>query len=232
MLFGGRGYAGGGVGGGGGGFPLMDLLILGVIGYFVMRYFKRRRMESAGDSYLSNASTQDAYGQQPYYPQQSLPVSDEVTQGFEQILRYDPALTEEAFKELAQDMFFRIQAGWMNRSLDGIESLLTPEMSTFFSGEFSRMKQKGIINRLENIAIRKVEPSEVWQEAGKDYVTVLFTANLLDYTVDDKTGQVVEGDKLNPVKFLEYWTFTRDTGPTRWKLSAINQPGQPGTSVN
>ena len=74
--------------------------------------------------------------------------------------------------------------------------------------------------------MRKVEISEAWQETGKDYVTVFFTANLLDYTVDDKTGQVVEGDKLNPVKFQEFWTFCRDVGGSRWQLSAINQVGE------
>ena len=69
-------------------------------------------------------------------------------------------------------------------------------MADFFRTEFEAMKSKGRINRLENIAVRKVEPSEVWQEAGTEYVTVLFTANLLDYTLDEKTGQVVGGDKV------------------------------------
>lgn len=115
----------------------------------------------------------------------------------------------------------------MNRSIEGIESLLTVEMRDFFKGEFERMRQQGRLNRLENIAVRKVELAEAWQEAGKEYVTVFFTANLLDYTVDDQTGQVVQGDKLNPVKFQEFWTFCRDAGGgSRWQLSAINQPGE------
>ena len=29
----------------------------------------------------------------------------------------------------------------MNRSLDGVENLLTTEMGEYFSGEFARMKQ-------------------------------------------------------------------------------------------
>ena len=43
------------------------------------------------------------------------------------------------------------------------------------------------------------------------------------YNVDETTGQVVEGSKTDPVKFEEYWTFTRSVGPNAWKLSAINQ---------
>jgi predicted lipid-binding transport protein (Tim44 family) len=52
---------------------------------------------------------------------------------------------------------------------------------------------------------------------------VLFTANLLDYTVDDKTGQVVAGDRNVPVKFEEFWTFCRLSGSPQWALAGINQ---------
>jgi predicted lipid-binding transport protein (Tim44 family) len=48
-------------------------------------------------------------------------------------------------------------------------------------------------------------------------------ANLLDYTTDE-SGVVVSGNKTDPVKFEEYWTFTRPVGPNPWKLSAIQQP--------
>lgn len=157
---------------------------------------------------------------------------NEVDRGFAQISRYDSSFSEEAFKEAAEDMFFRIQAGWMNRTVEGIEHLLTREMADYFRGEFERLKQEGRINKLENIAVRKVEPSEVWQESGRDFITVLFTANLLDYTVDDKTGQVLEGDRLNPVKFQEYWTFSRDVGASQWKLSGINQVEEPSPRYN
>ena len=238
MLFGGSGHAGpmGAASGGGGGIGFMDILILGLLAYFGWKFFKRRKaMSGAGASSYERVEplrvergpygSYDDSDQSPYggmTQQDTQPLTD-VDRGFAQISRYDPAFNEETFKESAQDMFFRIQAGWMNRTLEGIENLFTPEMTAYFTGEFEQMKQQGRTNRLENIAVRKVEPSEVWQESGRDYVTVFFTANLLDYTVDDKTGQVVQGDRLNPVKFQEFWTFCRDVGSSQWKLSGINQ---------
>lgn len=232
MLFGGRGYATPGMapgmaGGGGGGLPILDLLILGLIGYFVYRYFKRRKAAqmAAGGQYYMQETYDDGqrnvyYDRQQDYPP---PAYDAVEEGFRQIRVYDPGFNEESFKETAQDLFFRIQAVWMNRNLQGSEGLFTPEMAGFFRNEFERMKSQGVVNRLENIAIRKVEPSEAWQEPGKDYITVLFTANLLDYTVNDRSGEVVSGDKMNPVKFQEFWTFTRDIGTQQWRLGGINQ---------
>jgi predicted lipid-binding transport protein (Tim44 family) len=56
---------------------------------------------------------------------------------------------------------------------------------------------------------------------------VLFTASLLDYTVDDKTGKLINGDRLNPVKLQEFYTFTSYTGNRLWQLAGINQPGEP-----
>ncbi len=237
MLFGGRGYASAG-GGGGGGIGLLDILLIGFLVYLLMKFLRARRTQTSasssyygGDgSYLDRIEGNAREAQQRFEPSYNgmHPIASigkgDAQAGIAQIRQFDPSFTEEGFKELAQDMFFRIQAAWMNRNLDGIEQIITDEMAEFFRNEFNGMKKQGRINRLENIAVRKVELSEVWQETGKEYITVLFTANLLDYTVDDKTGQVVEGDRLNPVKFQEFWTFCREVGRgSAWRLSAIQQ---------
>jgi len=217
----------------------MDIVILGVILYLAYRFFRKRREQNAVASGYYSDGAAPAPGGAPAYPQTVYPQAvqpylsgppqeaaapyDDVERGIEQIRRYDAGFDEERFKETAQDLFFRIQAGWTNRSLEGIDNIFSNEMAEFFRREFESMKQKGIINRLENIAIRRVELTEAWQEPGKDFITVLFTANLLDYTVDAATREVVKGDKLNPVKFQEFWTFSRESSSPGWRLSAINQ---------
>lgn len=234
LLFGSRGYASAG-GGSGGGMGLLDIALIGFLVYFALKFFRRRQQQSsvsagyyrAEDPYLERIDGNSQYLRSDppggMLPPGALGPGDAAV-GLSHVRQFDPSFNEEAFKELAQDIFFRIQAGWMNRSLDGIEELLTVETAEYFRNEFRVMKEQGRINRLENIAVRKVELAEIWQESGKDYITVLFTANLLDYTVDDKTGQVIEGDRLNPVKFQEFWTFCRNIGSSSgWQLSALNQ---------
>jgi len=100
---------------------------------------------------------------------------------------------------------------------------LTDEMKRIFQADLDQLLRDKRVNRLENIAVRSVEVSEAWQEAGQDYVTALIYANLLDYTTDDATGAIVVGSKTEPVKFEEYWTFTRQIGNNPWRLSAISQ---------
>ena len=47
-----------------------------------------------------------------------------------------------------------------------------------------------------------------------------FAVSLIDYTVDDSNGSVVDGS-TTPVDIEEYWTFTRPVGRSPWRLSAI-----------
>ena len=83
------------------------------------------------------------------------------------------------------------------------------------------MRALGHINKLESIAIRRVEVVDAGSDGREDFATVLFSANLLDYTVDDKTGNLIEGSMTTPVKFEEEWTWARPSGSDAWKLEGI-----------
>ena len=129
-----------------------------------------------------------------------------------------------AFKDWVQDLFFKIQAAWGNQDLGPVNPFLTEQMKGIFLNDLNDQKAANRINRLENIAVRSVDITEAWQEEGKDFITILFYANLLDYTVDKTTGAVVSGSKTEPVKFREFWTFMRPVGGRgTWQLSAIQQ---------
>ena len=147
-----------------------------------------------------------------------------MSDGISYIRQMDPSFDEGRFKETAMDIFFKLQGAWMNRDLSSVDTLLTDEMKGIIQRDIDNLLREKKVNRLENIAVRNIEIVEAWQESGQDFLTVLFTANLLDYTTDDSTGKVVEGSKTDPVKFEEFWTFTRALGNNPWKLSAINQP--------
>jgi predicted lipid-binding transport protein (Tim44 family) len=135
----------------------------------------------------------------------------------------DSSFDEKKFQDLCMDQFFKIQGAWANRDVSGVRNLLTDEMYRIVKDDSEKLKSDRKINKLENIAVRSVDIVEAWQESGRDFITIRFYANLLDYTVDETTGQVVLGSKTEPVKFEEYWTFTRLVGNNPWQLSAINQ---------
>jgi len=222
MLFRSLGMAGGGMGAGGG-IGLFEIILLAGIGYLIYRYIKKKRSDSA-----LIPSGQGVYQERTVIPfsgaqQSNEPAADEVDTGLAHIRQMDPNFDEQRFSDSVMDIFFKIQGSWMNRDLAPVSGLLTDEMKRIFQDDLDRLLRDKQVNRLENIAVRNVEVAEVWQEAGQDYITASIYANLLDYTTDDATGSIVAGSKTEPVKFEEFWTFTRPVGNNPWRLSAISQ---------
>jgi predicted lipid-binding transport protein (Tim44 family) len=235
MLFRGLGFAGTG-GGFGGGIGLFEILLGAALLFGVYWYFKsRRRVALARNE--SNVGTQYCYGNPGPETYASGPLPGPMTEapsaspqrsdvdlGLQHIRQMDATFDEAVFRETSSDIFFKIQAGWANRDLEPVRGLLTSEIHSTLKADVDQLKGEKKVNRLENIAVRSVDLVEVWQESGSDYLTVRFLANILDYTVDEASGQVISGSKVDPVKFEEYWTFTRPVGNYPWRLSAIQQP--------
>ena len=210
----------------GSGIGLFEIFLIGALLLGVYWYIKRRRQAALADAYYQSSTGtaeppyQISYGQTYGQPREE---EQDLGKGLGYIRQMDSSFDEKKFQDLCMDYFFKIQGAWANRDMSGVKNLLTDEMSGTIQDDAEKLKSERRINRLENIAVRSVEMVEAWQESGRDYITVRFYANLLDYTVDETTGQVVSGSKTEPVKFEEYWTFMRPVGSNSWKLTAINQ---------
>jgi predicted lipid-binding transport protein (Tim44 family) len=220
MLFRSLGFAGGGMGGAGG-IGMFEILLLAGIGYLIYKFIKSKRQtaeQGAYSSYSSLPNTDDVTPQSAASSSQ-----DDLDRGLSHIRQMDAGFDEAHFNDQVMDIFFKIQSAWMNRDLAPVNGFLSDDMRLTFQKDIDRLLAEKKVNRLENIAVRTVEVAEAWQEQGQDYITALIYANLLDYTTDDTTGQVVGGSKTEPVKFEEFWTFTRPVGGGSWKLCGIDQ---------
>ncbi len=225
MLFRSLGFGGAGGGMGGGGIGLFEILLLAGIGYLIYRYIKKKREESPTNTFAAEPYYGGNVTPIPTNYQSSLPeVNDvnDVDTGLYHIRQFDQYFDENRYNDLIMDNFFKIQGAWMNRDLAPVNNLLTDEMRRIFQTDIDKLIRDKQINRLENIAVRKVDIVEAWQESGQDYINTLIYANLLDYTTDE-AGTLLSGSKSDPVKFEEYWTFTRPVGNNPWKLTKIDQ---------
>ncbi|SDP65709.1 Tim44 domain-containing protein [Desulforhopalus singaporensis] len=217
---------------GGSGMGILPLLLLGGIAYFLFRRFSSvTRGRPGPGSYpgYGNQAKQQPFGSfdspegggnqgASFTPDIGTSLLEE---GLAQIQRTDKKFDPNYFKEVASDVFFQVQAGWMRRDVDSYRHLLGEQLAKEYEDHFAGMRAKGVINKLESIAIRSVEVVEAGSDGREDFVTVRFTANLLDYYVDDKTGELVEGSMTDPVKFEEDWTWARPVSTQDWKLEGI-----------
>ena len=218
MLF--SGLANAGLGGlGGSGFGLMEILLIAGIGYFLYRKF-RAPAAASGYGAMQYQNTRD-------YAPQSTPVEEApvLTNAidYRSLTMMDRSFDPDLFLKTAQDNFFKVQGAWNKQDTASLNALCGGELMKTWQQEIENLRARGQQNKMENIALRQSEITEAWTENGEDYVTVRLLANLLDYTVDAKSGALVNGSNAEPVEFEEYWTFTRPVGPNSWKLSAVQQ---------
>jgi predicted lipid-binding transport protein (Tim44 family) len=219
-------------GGGGQGMGILPLLLLGGGAYFLFKRFSGAKRGQPGGAGYGNQGQQNSQARgvesnmfgsgtpgQSSTPDIGGNLLDE---GVAQIHQSDRDFDPNYFTEIASDVFFQVQAGWMRRDLDSYQHLLGEQLSKEYEGHFEKMREKGIINKLESIAIRGIEVIQAGSDGREDFVTVKFTANLLDYNVDDKSGELVDGSMTAPVKFEEEWSWARPTGTQDWKLEGIH----------
>jgi len=219
MLFSSLAQAGWG-GLGGSGFGLIEILLLAGVGYWIYRRIRRPALATGyGTMQYQDTAYSSSHERGPVVEAPAVAEPD-----FSSIRIMDPRFDPAGFVKSAQDTFFKVQAAWSRQDGAILTSLCAPELARSWEQELEGLGARGQKNYMENIALRATEITEVWTEQGQDYITVRFEANLLDYTVDEKSGMVVAGNRSEPVEFEEYWTFTRSVGPNPWRLTAIQQP--------
>jgi predicted lipid-binding transport protein (Tim44 family) len=226
MLFSGLANAAGFGGFGGSGFGMLEILLFAGLAYFIYRKFKAPSPALATGygamQYQENpyqAPSTPSYSNNPPV-QEPLPFNGA---DYRSLTMMDPSFDATKFLKTAQDSFFKIQGAWNKQDAAALRSLCGAELLKAWEEELAQLKLRGQQNRMDNIALRESEITEVWTENGEDFITVRLYANLLDYTVDAKSGAVVGGSDSDAIEFEEFWTFNRPVGPNPWKLTAVQQ---------
>ena len=205
------------------------MLLIGGGVYFLFRFLRNRQAQSSQPAYAGAGGSTSAYGmsgERSWGTGSGATVempagSSEIERGIDNIRTMDPGFDVAAVTDHARRAYFVVQQAIGMRELAGVRDYLAPEMATVLQAQCDRLRAARQTNRVEQLDIRRAELSEAWQEGGRDYVTVLIAATMLDYTVDDATGAVAEGSRTAVQTIEDFWTFTRPVGNNPWKLSAI-----------
>jgi predicted lipid-binding transport protein (Tim44 family) len=219
----------GGLGRGLGGIGLMDLLLIGGGIVLLMMFLRRRRETTAAPAYAGMGTPASAYGAtEPAQggtatiaPEMPAAADGDLARGLTHIRSMDPTFDPAAVADTARRMYQGVQQAVTMRDVAWIREHLGPELYGVLQSQCDQLRTDRRTNRLEKIELTDADVTEAWQENGQDFVTVRLRGSMLDYTVDDATGNVVEGSRNDPAAIDEYWTFTRPVGPNHWKLSAI-----------
>jgi predicted lipid-binding transport protein (Tim44 family) len=121
------------------------------------------------------------------------------------------------FERILTDVSLAYGAG----DLGALRTRVTPEMLSYFSDDLAQSASRGLVSEVSDIKLLQGDLSEAWREGGTEYATVAMRYSIKDATIQQATGEVVEGSR-EPQEVTELWTFRRDHGG-QWVLSAIQQ---------
>jgi len=217
MLFGGFGH------GFGGGIGLLEIILIGGGLFLLFRFMSARRAAqpayaTAGAPYAGGGYAGGGV-QDVTVPEPSAVASD-LDRGLAHIRSMDSTFDPGVVSDAARGLFGDVQRALTARDMSPVSARVTSRMYTELTSQCDRLRAARQSNRMEGINVRRSEVTEAWQESGQDFVTVYLAGSLVDYTVDDTTGALVDGAKT-PQEFEEFWTFSRPVGPNSWRLSAI-----------
>ncbi len=186
---------------------LLTIVIIGV----VILYFMRRAGKGGSDKSLFDmgggpiASAPGAVTPPP------MPADP-----FAVVREDDPTFNDELFYGRVNEMFIAIQYAWMNRNMEPARRFLSDQQFPILDQGVKEYIQNGTINKLQSIHIDSIQPVSVEKEGDFDIAKLLITATAIDFTVDERTGALVNpkelGDGKTPKTFQEYWTFIRKVG--------------------
>jgi predicted lipid-binding transport protein (Tim44 family) len=136
------------------------------------------------------------------------------------IRRTDPGFDAARFAGYAGMTFRDVQNATTVGNVTGLRHRVTPAMYVELEARGHRLRSSGRSVRVAAVEV-SAEVTEAWQESQRDYVTAYIAGSMGRHTIDDATGQVVDGSAAKPVAVEAFLTFTRPAGLNFWILSLI-----------
>lgn len=146
----------------------------------------------------------------------------------------DPTFSEQDFTEKLSNLYVRFQNSWQDKKLDDVRPYLTDAFYAQLDRQLDAYRRNRQTNRIERIAVLGVNLKGWKQEDGKDVIVAELQTRIVDYVVDDNTGNVIRGD-ANAEKFMTYeWTLQRTSGMTTAESTGVTAQSCPhcGAPVN
>lgn len=124
----------------------------------------------------------------------------------------DPAFSDTAFTEKLSNMYVRFQNAWQEKDMDPLRPYLTDALYAQCNSQLDAYRRNRQTNRIERIAVLGADLVGWKQEGGNDVMVARLRTRIVDYVVDDATGNIVRGSN-SAEKFMEYeWTLVRSSG--------------------
>lgn len=218
IAFDGNDYGGGGGGGGGdsyyggsGGSSQLDFsdpvdvtLLIVVIVVFIAAGVIGSKMKKRGGGIRSGQGSQ---GANVFLPNRN----DQIQ---EIIRKKDPNFTADDFVTFAKQVYIDIQMAWCARDMSPVRPVMHQNLFNTTQRQVEEKIKQGVVYHYESIAINTAYLTSFVRDKDFEYLTVYLNARMIDYQVDEKTGNIIRGDKNTRWDMRYKMKFVRSTSAT------------------
>lgn len=111
-------------------------------------------------------------------------------------------------ENVVSGIFENLYESWASQNWEKARPVMTDRLFQSHNYWINEYRAAGVMNRLENRKIQRIELVKIETDKFYETVTVRIHASMLDYAVD-RSGKIIGGSRTKPRDFTEYWSFVR-----------------------
>lgn len=122
--------------------------------------------------------------------------------------------------------FYLVQEAWTERDQDIAKDYMSKEIYKLHKCKTEWMKIRGEKNILKDIKLLSITPVGALDSENnlKDMLWVNIKCSMIDYTINEKTNEIIEGNRWKSKKYEQFWKFKRNEN--HWVLDTIKWPDE------
>ena len=113
----------------------------------------------------------------------------------ESIRANDKFFNDDKFISDAKNKFIKLQNAWSEKDWEAIRPIESESLFELHSKQLQGYKDRGQTNKMERISVNFAELVSYAVDNEKETVVVALNSSMIDYIIDDKTGNVIKGDR-------------------------------------
>ena len=121
------------------------------------------------------------------------------------------------------ETFYVVEEAWTNNDISNAKDYMDKDLYENFKSKLEWMDINNRRNILKKIRLVNLKPVSVYDDKddNKDLIWFYIKGKMIDYTIDTKTRNIVDGTTKNK-SFIEFWKFVKNDD-NKWVLSEILQ---------
>ncbi|MBQ3421743.1 MAG: Tim44 domain-containing protein, partial [Romboutsia sp.] len=144
-----------------------------------------------------------------YYRSNSI---DTVVKNIRILKQKDPNFSSSKFIDNVENIFLTLQDAWTNKNWEIARMYESDDLYNAHKRQLDEIIRKNRTNHIEDITILESKIYDCYIDEDFDVLDVLFDVTLIDYTIDNNTNKLINGNRHEHIRLKYIYSFIRPKG--------------------